>query len=715
MNKEITTATISMATIVMGTVLAAQIVRSQEALKSVRSEASETDKHQNRLDKLKQNHYQILAEKPSFDSTNLSTQKVEFSKVGLSGVFASERSLPNSKTKAIEIEKNPEKNQVSSPITIPNSISTPESIAIVPSKVEIKDTIAPIPEASTTQTIIPNIKKNQIQNSPEGVTTFGDSQSDNGHRYKVDKRIIHSPYSLEGRASNGYLWAEKISTLMQLQKSDENFAIGGEETYRIDKRVESYAQKKVENPGQQIYTLWGGTVDYHRGAGTPAPVIASIENSIKILKLAGAKTIIVPNLPNFTAAPQSSPLSQDSIIKAHNKALNTSLLESSKADRNVNIIPLDVRALSESIVANPNRFGLTTVTEACLTEAGVCSNPELYMVWDWIHPSAAMHSLIGDYAVSVLNAPQTIAPQINASLDLSKRAGQDVSDRLTVLRQGDSMPMGKLNVFALGSVQSGKQTDSVVGFDSNRRGFTTGADYRVSRNFTVGMAFTSAQGTTTLNDDRGKIVMNGSALSAYGSYRLGRFFTEGLVSYGWNQLETTRKVKVTGFNEANGTTGGQQVGAQVKAGYELGSKNWSVVPTIGISYSKANLNGYNERNADIVNLNVGAQASSTVALNTGMRLAYSFRSSLGTITPYVSANYSRDLTDGSREITTELATQAGIANRTRVNGGDRDVVRLGLGVNAQLMNALTLNVGYEKAMSQNSSDQSIQGRLNYSF
>ena len=55
-----------------------------------------------------------------------------------------------------------------------------------------------------------------------------------------------------------------------------------------------------------------------------------------------------------------------------------------------------------------------------------------------------------------------------------------------------------------------------------------------------------------LNDDRGKIVMDGSALSAYGSYRLGRFFTEGLVSYGWNQLETTRKVKVTGFNEANG-------------------------------------------------------------------------------------------------------------------------------------------------------------------
>ena len=317
--------------------------------------------------------------------------------------------------------------------------------------------------------------------------------------------------------------------------------------------------------------------------------------------------------------------------------------------------------------------------------------------------------------MSILNAPQTIAPQITASLDLSKRAGQDISDRLTVLRQGDSMPMGNLNVFVLGSVQSGKQTDPIVGFDSNRRGFTTGADYRVSRNFTVGMAFTSAQGTTMLNDDRGKIVMDGSALSAYGSYRLGRFFTEGLVSYGWNQLETTRNVKVKGFNEANGTTGGQQVGAQVKAGYELGSNNWSIVPTIGVSYSKANLNGYNERNADVVNLNVGAQSSSSVALNTGLRLAYDFRSSLGTITPYVSANYSRDLTDGSREITTELATQSGIANRTRVSGGDRDVVRLGLGVNARLMNALTLNLGYEKAMSQNSSDQSIQGRLNYSF
>lgn len=715
-----------MTTIVLGTVFTTEAVGSQEALKQIYPQAwKDKVQQQNPAIQIESLMPSPVGRKMTVDSIDQPLKKMGFSKVGLSEVFELQSTPENSKIKDILLEKN-SKNSISykstkSKIgTIPTSISVPEIISIVPEVTpvvtEVANLIAPPPEISTTQTIAPTTSTNQIQTPYEGVTVFGDSLSDNGNLHRMSNGVIlPSPYFFQGRASNGFIWPEKIAPSMQLQKVDSNFAVGGENSLQIKNRIEDWAQTSITNPGQQIYSVWSGTNDYNQGISTPTLVIENIQTSIKTLKLAGAQTILVLNLPHFTAAPESTPLSQDLILQAHNKALYASLLELSKSNYKVNIIPIDIRSLSDRILTNPSRFGLTNVTEPCLTSAGICTNPDQSMWWDWIHPSAAMHTLIADYTVSVLRAPQTIAPQMTTSLDLTKRAGQDVGDRLIALRQIDSTPMGQLNIFALGSVQSGKQTDPVIGSNSSRRGFTAGADYRISRDFTAGIAFTSAQGSTILNDDRGKIVMNGSALSGYGSYRRGHFFTEGIFSYGWNQLDVTRKVQVTGFNEANSTTAGQQVAAQIKAGYNLGFNSFSIVPTIGVSYANANLSGYSERNADVLNLNVGTQSSSSLALNLGTRFAYDFRSDFGMITPYASANYSHTLTNGSREITTELVTQPGIPNRTTVNGGDRDVIRLGIGVQAKLINSLTFSVGYEKAISQNTSDQSVQGILNYAF
>lgn len=722
MSKKIT---LAMTTIVVGIVLTGQAVRSQEASRPALPEVWK-DKVQ-RLEtplQLKPLQSSDIVGKMSIDSTDLSVQKIEFSKVGLSDVLASETTSEKPRIKHSVLEKStldlivPQAQKIKSTI-ISKSIATPETMPTIPTSpivTEPKNPILPSPESTTPQTIVPTTPNHQIQTQYGGVTVFGDSLSDNGnlHRISHGTRLV-APEYFQGRASNGAVWSEKIAPSMQLQNPDANFAVGGENTTQIQQHVEDWVQKKVATPEKQIYIFWGGTNDYGGGVSNPSSVVENIQTSIKTLKAAGARTILIPNLPHFAAASQSALLSQDSLIQAHNKALHDSLVESTKADRTINVIPLDIRALSNNVMANPSRFGLTNAVDACLTGSGICANPDQSVWWDWVHPSAAMHGLIADYTMSILKAPQTIAPQMTTSLDLTKRAGQDVGDRLIALQQADSTPMGKLNVFVLGSVQSGKQTDLAIGFDSNRRGFTMGADYRILQNFTVGMAFTSAQGTTMLNDDRGKIVMDGSALSAYGSYRQGRFFADGIASYGWNQLDLTRKVQVTGFNEAHSSTGGKQVAMQVKAGYDLGSNHWSVVPTIGVSYASANLNAYNEQNADVLNLKVGAQSSNSVAVNVGTRIAYDFRSSLGTITPYVTANYSHTLTDGSREITTELATQPGILNRTSVNGGDRDIVRLGLGVQAKLLNSLTFNLSYEKAMSQNAQDQSIQGRLNYAF
>ena len=46
------------------------------------------------------------------------------------------------------------------------------------------------------------------------------------------------------------------------------------------------------------------------------------------------------------------------------------------------------------------------VTNACFNGTSVCSNPDSYLFWDGIHPTAAGHRLIADAAFNVLAVPE---------------------------------------------------------------------------------------------------------------------------------------------------------------------------------------------------------------------------------------------------------------------------------------------------------------------
>ena len=71
-----------------------------------------------------------------------------------------------------------------------------------------------------------------------------------------------------------------------------------------------------------------------------------------------------------------------------------------------NIRTLDTFALISSIAANPAGAGLSNVTDACLGVSTICANPDKYLFWDGIHPTAAGHRLISDAAFNVLAVPE---------------------------------------------------------------------------------------------------------------------------------------------------------------------------------------------------------------------------------------------------------------------------------------------------------------------
>jgi phospholipase/lecithinase/hemolysin len=176
-------------------------------------------------------------------------------------------------------------------------------------------------------------------------------------------------------------------------------------------------------PVDALYVVWGGANDMREAVrqgtqgATPAQIasnaVGNIADIIRTLQSSGAIYFLVPNLPDLGLTPQHVARGQAAmqlatdLSKAFNSALESALqqLESSLP---VQIARLDIAAHFQELIADPQRFGVTNVTEACFSgdpfEPGtVCAQPENYIFWDAIgHPTAAAHALIADFALAAL-------------------------------------------------------------------------------------------------------------------------------------------------------------------------------------------------------------------------------------------------------------------------------------------------------------------------
>jgi outer membrane lipase/esterase len=589
---------------------------------------------------------------------------------------------------------------------------------------------------------------------------FGDSLVDNGNLFRLTQptgnAIPPSPPYFQGRFSNGLVWSELIGGEINIvPTSTTNFALGGStsgSTNSISPQLPSLTAQIAQflalpgtpNPNA-LYVLLVGANDYLRlpvqtRSTESLSVVNNISNTVNALIDKGARNILVSNLPNLGNTPQEQAFgtftASSSTTENHNRNLNTALGLIARSRSDVNIIPLDLNALVAEVTREPSRYGLTNVTTSCFNQqAGtICSNPNEFLYWDGLHPTAAGHQLIAKYAASVVNAPAAIIPQGELALNVAQRQVQVIDARLQALNNNaidkvnNTQEQTKQYTEEKSASRWGTFVNGGVGFgdrdsNSNTQGynFTTadvaaGVDYRVSNELALGVAFGYVNNDTDLKNGRGTVDIKGYAVSLYSNYAKDNFYLSTVLGYGGNDFLFRRQ---TNFDNRTATanTEGNQFSVNLNGGYVAKSNNVSYGPTVGLRYNQVNINGYTESGADSLNMKINDQQINSLVLSVGAQAAIAINTGKDSkIVPNIRASYEHEFANDSRTITTELVSQPGIPMRAGTNNPDRDYIKLGAGAQMLFSKNFSAALDYETILGRNDfSDNLIKGELRYQF
>ncbi len=300
---------------------------------------------------------------------------------------------------------------------------------------------------------------------------FGDSLSDSGNVFNVTKAqnrldstipiVPPNPPYFQGRSSNGLVWVDylannlgvnlipstdlAVDSPITITSNNEigvnflfhgatsnqsvNFAFGGATSgleHASDspfpgllKQIQTFTDdlsvnKQFADP-EALYIIWAaGSNDYRFGNLSGSVFAENVSKGVTSLFEAGARNIIVLNVPDLGKTPFARNLDSDTannltqLSQVYNTSLATSLNKLSQTLPGVNLIPFDVNAIFAEAIANPAKFGFTNVTEACLDEATLqtCNNPNHYLFWDNIHPTTKAHAILSNLVLEKLKSNQ---------------------------------------------------------------------------------------------------------------------------------------------------------------------------------------------------------------------------------------------------------------------------------------------------------------------
>lgn len=283
----------------------------------------------------------------------------------------------------------------------------------------------------------------QADDDFERIFIFGDSLSDAGNVFELTGNVSTAPYLVVPAApydigghhfSNGKTWAERFAADMNNNKGGKaslkkpgkngNYAFGGararagtggspDATTQVGMYLGDYGVARadalyvIQFGGNDLRdALVAAASDPNAAIGIIQAAIGDLALNIQALYAAGARNFLVANAPNLAHAPAVKLAGISGVAGfftgIYNGGLEGGLQQLELFLPDIEIYRLDMAAFTDAVVANPGAFGLSVTDAPCLsffTEMGaICDDPGEYLFWDGLHPTAAAHKELAEYA-----------------------------------------------------------------------------------------------------------------------------------------------------------------------------------------------------------------------------------------------------------------------------------------------------------------------------
>ena len=309
---------------------------------------------------------------------------------------------------------------------------------------------------------------------------FGDSLSDVGNLKQSSILFPGSAY-FNGRFSNGPVYSELLTaqlglgTLVHSRSSGNNFAHGNAQTsgnadifvLDVQSQVTQFLDERTTDP-DALYVIWGGANDFLGGQTNVNVPVNNLVNDINRLINDGAENFLVANLPLLGLTPEyngnpTQAASFNAITQNFNTVLWSALDTIEANSPSIDLFRLDVAQLIDDAIADPNAFGFVNVTDSAapgLTGASLFYNtsnivpqPNTYLFWDNVHPTAAAHALLAQEAFDAVTFSADF--DFDGKVDSLDRVEWEASYGLDALADANNDGLSNADDFLIWQRQNG--------------------------------------------------------------------------------------------------------------------------------------------------------------------------------------------------------------------------------------------------------------------
>ncbi|MDI7775060.1 SGNH/GDSL hydrolase family protein [Asticcacaulis sp. EMRT-3] len=474
------------------------------------------------------------------------------------------------------------------------------------------------------------------------LVSFGDSLTDNGNLYLATG---NPPAPYNHRYTNDRTFAEYLSGDMLsyftppagVNSGSINFAWGGARADNaansngpipsVYTQIQTFVAEGGKFGANDVTSLWAGANDLFQAlpgaAANPATAQATMTTAATtaagtvvteagMLAGAGAKTLLVINLPNLGAVPQFNTDANTSALTGYtgetfNAALHVGLGQVAAQATGSNIIEVDVFSALNAIAANPQAYGFTDVSHACIMVStcvtGSMATQNNYLFWDGVHPTAAGHRLIANLTAQYLYTPtltEGVAMFADESYESRRATAAEMAGLLHDARAGGYFvqivgTQGTRNrTVGVQSMIGGDVVDSSArAYDFNQSGLRGGMMVALSDTSSLGFGVTAVTGDTEAFMVRAKAT-DISVDAAY-DWHSGPVFVTAAVGAGAGSYADYERATLFGpYRNSRGHIGTSAYSASLQAGIDHQVGRWTVTPLARLSYVTATMQGFDE-------------------------------------------------------------------------------------------------------------------------